>query len=1448
MQNLLRTQVRPGGHNAAWLLVGTTHNDTLAFSRLLPLDTTPMPFEVSITVARPPRTQGSAADGSAPAPARVVAALLPPRAIGADVIQAVSLEPAQALPPVKHGRQAAQPVSAAKAAQQAQPSGVMVTGANASTMAQQPQHAAHASAQAAQPATQLKADSHNNVGGPHAAYHSEHAAGVRGVARGGASAQAHRTPPACSKPKAAETAATKGKHAHVLQAASGARKNAAEASSAKHAAEQAALRAAGLDSPTHTPLPQAARAHLPAHFCNKAQAAASTSETRAASETQGPKALRPSDRAELLPGQGASPQVAAGASALPAALTDISHTQNMAAEQPGQRQPRVKSSWAQALLECVRKRREAGAVDPGRAAASGTFAAPMKAADANAAAANLAAAAPAAHAADTDDMSNSVPTVSDARDDAAAQERNHKAGHAADAARSTRDTGIVVAPSKQLLGSKRNARHAFASAEAQSGMQGDVATGARSSVSTSAKLRRLLQAGSHSVQNSSPAAKHLNATAAQAAPEALLAPSAATAGQSQSVLLDASKQVLTASPQRPTLAGSTTTAAQPALTSSGAAKCTALAQARQCCSKEQPAAPVAASSQAPAGSTQHAKPSLKEMMRQARALLAAPDAGEPENTPGNAVAGDAADLPAQPCGRAIASRHAGSLHNQQAVARQPLVGSLQPRVASGTALGSSAAKPQVFADKYGPRPATSGTLRSLMHAPQSSHTAPDTQHSTGQDTHAQLQHVAQWLDCTTDLQTATEVPKRKFEPNANGTAAMDVGQTRDAVDDHRHAVVLGHAQHEQDNAEDWGDFVDHTDSDAVHCHSRSAARSVWAAPPAPIREPLRKRVGIQALQSGKQSTSLQVAKHLNNAGQRTVLGDVSVRMYNPTKDAAPMQQRTAQRPTLDTLQALFSSRAQAPAAAPAQQISGPNSTSPCMASHTAAGLNSAAAAHDEATMPDTPAADASTAVPTVLSVPVAARMQAATNADLQTAAAGAADDCTVIGSRSAQPHNPETNVSGPRTPVGEALSATVVTQLCSGQAPSSGQLVTPDLADGASAHQAGSGASTDQAAAVQQAPCDVCDTSKKAAHESHPSDAQLQSAAHAAHVAVCDSNAEPQTAANATHTPAHDADVKPSAAAADAGDRTAVKARANKHLQALLALTSRGNHHKQAGSAVKASSHTAGDGNTAPQVADPQRDIEHAPASRAHSSLQAANASTQQHAGVPQVACAQTDSAAGQRGDGAAPQAAVAEGAPAKPAQGKLLACAKEAAAGLIPSAETVTGADATANKKQAAAGTGGSGTTAGTSVQLGRPPAVPKRKLAALLAVPGADVHTTPEQNATATTCSAALPSRQAAKQPSAAPGCTTHAEAERAIAVAQAGSSLPVAPEASNGQAPVATVAGKSDSNGTPKQRALQCESVSSKQPHAGACAQPSLQAPRLGALRRPFSIPRPVTRPKK
>jgi hypothetical protein len=77
---------RAGPNNSAWLLVGSTHDDRLLHSRFVALDSASYPIEVTVSVTRP------ALGGEAPA--RVVAALLPPRAIGADVIEVAAVAPA----------------------------------------------------------------------------------------------------------------------------------------------------------------------------------------------------------------------------------------------------------------------------------------------------------------------------------------------------------------------------------------------------------------------------------------------------------------------------------------------------------------------------------------------------------------------------------------------------------------------------------------------------------------------------------------------------------------------------------------------------------------------------------------------------------------------------------------------------------------------------------------------------------------------------------------------------------------------------------------------------------------------------------------------------------------------------------------------------------------------------------------------------------------------------------------------------------------------------------------------------------------------------------------------------------------------------------------------------------------------------------------------------------
>ena len=83
---------RPGSHNACWLLVGTPYDDKLLRSDLLNLDTCSFPFQVSVPLLRPQlsKLQQDQQQQQQQLP-RLVAALLSPRAIGADVIETMAV-------------------------------------------------------------------------------------------------------------------------------------------------------------------------------------------------------------------------------------------------------------------------------------------------------------------------------------------------------------------------------------------------------------------------------------------------------------------------------------------------------------------------------------------------------------------------------------------------------------------------------------------------------------------------------------------------------------------------------------------------------------------------------------------------------------------------------------------------------------------------------------------------------------------------------------------------------------------------------------------------------------------------------------------------------------------------------------------------------------------------------------------------------------------------------------------------------------------------------------------------------------------------------------------------------------------------------------------------------------------------------------------------------------
>lgn len=123
---------RPGSHNACWFLLGSTHDDRLHKAQLLSLDTCEFPFQVCVTVTRPEPSDTAT-------PSRLVAALLPQRVVGADVIQVTELEPyakglvkAEATlpgPAQPHSATAAEPVHADKAAVAELPHGKRATSA-----------------------------------------------------------------------------------------------------------------------------------------------------------------------------------------------------------------------------------------------------------------------------------------------------------------------------------------------------------------------------------------------------------------------------------------------------------------------------------------------------------------------------------------------------------------------------------------------------------------------------------------------------------------------------------------------------------------------------------------------------------------------------------------------------------------------------------------------------------------------------------------------------------------------------------------------------------------------------------------------------------------------------------------------------------------------------------------------------------------------------------------------------------------------------------------------------------------------------------------------------------------------------------------------------------------------------------------------------------------------
>lgn len=76
--------IQPGPQNTCWLLVGCIHDDKLLVSNSLALDKTAFPHVTSVRIKQLPQPGE---------PLRMVAALMPHRAIGADVIEVFTLLP-----------------------------------------------------------------------------------------------------------------------------------------------------------------------------------------------------------------------------------------------------------------------------------------------------------------------------------------------------------------------------------------------------------------------------------------------------------------------------------------------------------------------------------------------------------------------------------------------------------------------------------------------------------------------------------------------------------------------------------------------------------------------------------------------------------------------------------------------------------------------------------------------------------------------------------------------------------------------------------------------------------------------------------------------------------------------------------------------------------------------------------------------------------------------------------------------------------------------------------------------------------------------------------------------------------------------------------------------------------------------------------------------------------